>query len=107
MRSILQLKNKLKKTKNVNKITTNKRKIKKTKKIEMKTKETKIKAKIIKTSIEANAKTNAIATTTITTTTTNKKRLLKLYKQFACIYISFVLKTTSILLSCLLLFNNL
>jgi len=71
--SILQLKNKFKKTKNTNKITTNKREVKKTKKVKIKTKITKANTKI-------NAKANATKIATIATTTINKKRLLKLRK---------------------------
>jgi len=105
--SILQLKNKSRKTKNASKITTNKEEVKKTKEIKVKTKKTRVKAKIIETSTRANARANARATIVVATTTTNKKRLLKSRKQFACTYVSFVFKTTLILLNCLLLFNNL
>ncbi len=108
MRSILQLENKLRKTKSANKIITSKKEIKKTKEIKVKAKKTKIEAKIIKRNTRANTRANA-TTTTITTiiTTTNRKYLLKLRKQFVCIYINFVFKTMSLLLSYLLLFNNL
>ncbi len=80
MRSILQLRNKLKKTKNINKIIISEKEIKKAKEIKIKTKETKIEAKTTKTNIEADAKTNAKAITTTATITTNKKHLLKLRK---------------------------
>jgi len=102
----LQLKNKSKKAKDTNKITTNKKKVKRAKKIKIKTKKTKIETKITKT----NTKVDIRANTTIaiaTTITINKKRLLRLYKQFVYIYISFVFKIALILLNCLLLFNNL
>jgi len=56
-----------------------------------------------KAKIEANAR--AIATTTIATT--NRRRLLKSREQFVCTHVSFVLETTLILLSYLLLFDNL
>jgi len=105
--SILQLKNKLRKAKSANKITTNKKKVKKTKKIKIEARKTRIEARTIERNIKANAKTNATTIATTTTTTTNRKYLLKLRKQFVCIYISFALKTISILLSYLLLFNNL
>ncbi len=107
MCSILRLKSKSKKAKSANKITTNKRETKKAKKAKIKARKIKIKAKTIETNIKANAKANAKATTTIATITIDKKCLLKLRKQFVCIYINFIFKTTLILLSCLLLFNNL
>ncbi len=103
----MQLKSRSKRTKNINKIITNKREIKKAKKIKIKIKKTNIEIKTTKTNIKANTKANTIATTIITTTTIDRKYLLKLYKQFVCIYINFVLKIASILLNCLLLFNNL
>jgi len=105
----LQSENKLKKTKNIDKITTSKREIEKAKEIEIEieTKETRIEAKTTKKSIEIDARANATTAVAAATTTANRKYLLKLYKQFVCIYISFVFKTVSILLSCLLLFNNL
>jgi len=103
----LQSKNKLRKTKNIDKITINKREIKEIKEIEIETKETKIKIKIIETSIEVDAKTNAIVVATIATIVIDEKYLLKLRKQSVCIYISFFFKIVLILLSCLLLFNNL
>ncbi len=61
----------------------------------------------IETSIEADAKADAIAAATATTMATNRKYLLKSREQFVCIYVSLVPKIGSILLSCLLLFNNL
>ncbi len=103
----MQLRNKLKKAKNINKIITNKREVKKAKKIEIKIKETKIKTKIIEKSIEANIKTNAKVVAITIIIIKNKKYLLRLRKQFACIYINFILKIILILLSYLLLFNNL
>ena len=105
--SILQLKNKSRKTKDANKTTTNRKEVEKAKKIEVKTRETKIEIKIIETSTEADAKTNAETIAITATTTVNKKYLLRLCRQFVCIYISFVFKTILILSSCLLLFNNL
>ena len=105
VRSISQSKSKSKRAKNANKIITNKKKVKRAKKIKVKaretkvkTRETKVKAKTTRKSTKVNAKANATTTTTIATTTTNKKRLLRLCKQFACTYISFVFKTTLILL---------
>ncbi len=106
IRSILQLKNKLKKAKNASKITTSKREIKKTKKIKIKAKKTKIKTKTIKRSTKVDAKANAKAIAIATTIITNQKRLLRLREQFVCTHVSFVLKIASMLLSCLLLFNN-
>jgi len=103
----LQLKNKLRRTKNINKTTTIKRKIKKAKKIKIETKETKIETKITKTSIKVNTKANTKAIITIIRTTINRKYLLRLRKQFVCIYISLVFKIVLILLNYLLLFNNL
>ena len=103
----MQSENRSRKIKSADKITTDKKEIKKTKEIKIKTKETEIKTKIIEISTEIDARTNATAATTIAITTANKKRLLRLCKQFVCIYISFVLKTVLILLSYLLLFNNL
>ena len=104
---ILQLENKSRKAKNANKITTNKKEVEKAKKIEIEIKETKVETKTTKIDIETNAKTSATIVAIITTTTTNRKRLLKLRKQFVCIYISLAFKIVLILLSCLLLFNNL
>ena len=89
--SILQSKNKSRKTKNSNKIIINR-------------KEIEIETKIIETSIETNAKTNAKTAVAAATTTTNRKYLLRLRKQFVYIYVSFALKT---ILNYLLLFNNL
>ncbi len=103
----MQLENKLRETKNINKIIIDKREIKKARKIKVKIRETKIKTKIIEISTEANAKIDTkiiIATTTIIV---NRKYLLKLRKQFIYIYISFIFKIVLILLSYLLLFNNL
>jgi len=100
VRSISRLKNELRRTKNANKITTNKREVKKAR-------ETTIEAKTTRRSTKIDVEANAIIATTTTTITTNKKRSLRLCKQFVYIYISFALKTTSILLSYLLLFNNL
>jgi len=105
--SILQSENKSRKTKNTDKTTIDKREIKKAKKIEIETRKTKIETKITEKSTETNAKTNVTAATTAATTATDRKYLLKLRKQFVCTYISFVFKIVSILLSCLLLFNNL
>ena len=76
-------------------------------KLKTKTRKIKIKTKIIKANIKVNAKANIKATTIIAIIIINKKYLLKLRKQFLYIYINFALKTTLILLSCLLLFNNL
>jgi len=105
--SILQSENKLKKAENTDKIITNRKEVKKAKKIEIETRKTKIKIKTTEISTEADAKTNAKAAAAAATATTNRKCLLKLCKQFVYIYISFVYKTVLILLSCLLLFNNL
>ncbi len=107
MRSISRLKSKSKRTKNVDKIITNKREIKKAKKIEVKARKTKIEIKVTKKSIEVDAKANATIVAIIATTTIDRKRLLKLYKQFVCTHVSLAFKIVLILLSCLLLFNNL
>lgn len=94
---ILQSKRESRKTTNVNKITINKKETKdRARKIKAKAKEIKIETKIIKTNIEVSA----IATI-------DRKRLLKLRKQFVYIYVNLVLKTTLMLLNCLLLFDNL
>jgi len=72
-------------------------------------KEIEVEAKRIKVDTKVDAKASAKATIiaiTIATTIVDTKRLLKSRERFACIYINFVLETTSILLSCLLLFNN-
>jgi len=102
MRFKLRFKRRLRKATNASKITINKREARNNAK---EAKEIKVKARRTKTSAKANARA-----TTITTTTTiiiiNKKRSSKLCKQFACTYISFVLETTLMLLSYLLLFNN-
>ena len=73
--SILQLKNKLRKTKNIKKIIINKKKIKKTRKIEVKAKKTKIKTKIIETSIQANARIDAIVAAAATTKQTHRIKI--------------------------------
>jgi len=105
----LQLENRLKKTKNTNKIIINKKEIEKIKKFKVETKEIEIKLKITKTNTntKTNIKTNTKIVIIAIITTINRKYLLKLYKQFVYIYISFVLKTILILLNYLLLFNNL
>jgi len=92
IRSILRFKRKLRKATSASKIIINKR-------------EAKDDARKTKANIEASAKANARATTT--TTTTNKKQLLKLRERFACTYVNLVLEIALILLSYLLLFNNL
>jgi len=98
MRFILRLKRKSKKATSANKITINKREIK----------DNARKAKKTKASAKANAKAKAIITTITTIIiATNKKQLLKLHNQFAYMYVNLVFEITSILLSCLLLFNNL
>jgi len=104
--SILQSKSRLRRARNVGKITIDKKEVEKAREIEAKAREARVEARIIEKSIEANVRANAIVVATTTTTTINKKRLLKLRKQFVCIYISLIFKTTLILLSYLLLFNN-
>jgi len=59
-----------------------------------------------RTKVDARVDAKATTTTTIATIATNKKQLLKLRKQFACTHISLVFEIASILLNCLLLFNN-
>ncbi len=105
--SISQLKNRSRKTKSANKIIINRKEIEKAKEIKIKTRETKIETKTIEKSIETDARADTTTVAATATIITNRKRLLKLRKQFVCIYINFALKTVSILLSCLLLFNNL
>jgi len=92
MRFILQSKRGLKKTTSASKIIIDRKDAK---------------DKASKTEEKAKARANARAATTTTTTTTDRKQLLKLHKQFVCIYISLVLETVLILLNCLLLFDNL
>ncbi len=104
---ILRLKNKLRRAKDIDKIITSEKEIKKAREIEIKIRETEIEAKTIKTSTKANARASAKAIAATAITTTNKKYLLRLCEQFACTHISFVYKIVSILLSYLLLFNNL
>jgi len=106
MHFILRFRKKSRKATNASKTIINKREAKNNAR---KAKETKVETKRTKIDTRANAKANAkiiATTTTITTTTTNRKQLLKLREQFACTHVSLVLKTTSILLNCLLLFNN-
>ena len=102
IRSILRFKRKLRKATSASKIIINKREAKDDAR---EARETKVEAKKTKANIEASAKANARATTT--TTTTNKKQLLKLRERFACTYVNLVLEIALILLSYLLLFNNL
>jgi len=101
---ILRLEKELRRATSASKITINKRK---TRDNAREARETKVETRKIETSTKTNAKVNTKATTTTTTTTTNKKQLSKLCKQFICTYVSFVFEITLILLSCLLLFNNL
>jgi len=103
IRFILQSKKESRRATNASKIIIDKREAKdnarETRKIEVETRSTK-----------SNARTNAKATIIVATTTitiVDKKQLSKLHKQFACTYISFALEIASILLSCLLLFDNL
>jgi len=111
IRSILQLEKRLRKTTNINKIIINKREVREAREIEVEVREIRIKAKTIEASTrvdtKANAKANTRVVTTIATTTINKKYLLELRKQFVCIYINFTRKIVLILLSYILLFNNL
>ncbi len=107
MHSILQLKNKLRKTKSADKTITSREEIEKAKEIKIKTKEIEIETKTTKTSTKTNAKTSAKTTIAAATTIINRKCLLKLREQFVCIYVSLALKIVSILLNYLLLFNNL
>jgi len=107
VRFILRFRRKSRKATNASKIIIDEREAKNNAK---EIKETRVKAKKTKASTKANAKANARATTivaTIATTIIDKKRLSKLREQFVCIYINLVLEITSIILSCLLLFNNL
>jgi len=103
IRFILQFKRKSKRATNASKTIINKKKAKdnakKAKKTKTKTRKTKASAKA---SVEA---TTTIATITITTT--NKKQLSKLCEQFACTHVNLVFEIVLILLSYLLLFNNL
>jgi len=103
---ILRLKKKLRKATNISKIIISKREARDDAR---EARKTRVKTRRIKVDTKASAKASAKATTTTitTTTTTNKKQLLKLYKQFACTHVSLVLEIALILLSCLLLFNNL
>jgi len=103
MRFILRFKRELKRATNASKIIIDKREVKNKVK---KTKKTKAKAKRTKTNTKVNVKTNARATTIITTTTTTTTNKKRLSEQFACTYINLVFKTTLMLLSYLLLFNN-
>ncbi len=105
--SILQSENRLRKTKDADKITIDRKEVKRAREIKVETKETEVKIRTTETSTETDAKTDAKTIVAAATITTDRKYLLKLRKQFVCIYISFVFKTVSILLSYLLLFNNL
>jgi len=93
----------LRKATNTNKIIIDKKEAKEVEDTKDKAREIEIKTKII----EVDTKVNAEIVTTIVITTTYKKRLLKLREQFVYIYISLIFKTILILLSYLLLFNNL
>jgi len=107
MRSILQFEKRLRKTTSANKIITSEREARNNAR---ETRKTKIEAKKTKANTKVDARASAkvtITTTTTTTITTNRKQLSKLRKQFACTYVSLVFEITSILLSYLLLFNNL
>jgi len=107
VRFILRFKRRSKRATNANKIIINKRKVRDNTR---EAREIEVKARKIEANIEIDAKVDAKTTTTITTTittTTNKKQLLKLCEQFACTHVNFVFETILILLSCLLLFNNL
>jgi len=103
MRFILRFRKELRKATSANKIIIDKKEIRdnarEAREIEVETRKT-------KASIEVDARATTIATTT-TITITNKKRELKLRKQLVCTHVNFVLEITLILLSCLLLFNNL
>jgi len=106
MRFILRLQKESRKATNANKITINKREAKNDAK---EAKETKVKTKKTKTNIKASARVDAKAITIATTTTiitTNKKQSSKLCKRFACTHVSLVFEIASILLNCLLLFDN-
>jgi len=107
VRFILRFRKESKRATNASKIIIDKRETKNNAK---EARETRVEAKRTKINAKASAKANARATTIATTTTTiiaNKKQLLRLHKQFACMYINFVFKITSILSSYLLLFDNL
>jgi len=107
VRFILQFKRKSKRATNTSKIIIDKRKARDNAK---EAREIKVKAKITKVNTKANARASARATTTIATITTiiaNKKQLSKLCERFACTHVSLVFEIVLILLSCLLLFNNL
>ncbi len=93
----------MRKATNTNKIIIDKKEAKEVEDTKDKAREIEIKTKII----EVDTKVNAEIVTTIVITTTYKKRLLKLREQFVYIYISLIFKTILILLSYLLLFNNL
>jgi len=104
---ILRFKRRSKRATNASKLIINKREARDNIK---EARKTKVKTRKTKASTRASAKANAKATITTTTTTTitiNKKQLSKLRKQFAYIYVNLVFKITLILLSYLLLFNNL
>jgi len=104
----LRLEKELRRATSASKITINKTINKrKTRDNAREARETKVETRKIETNTKTNAKANTKATTTITKTTTNKKQLSKLCKQFICTHVSFVFEITLILLSCLLLFNNL
>jgi len=106
MRFILQSKKESKRATSASKITIDKREARddarEAKKIKVEAKKTKANTRA---SARIDAKMTTIATTT-TTTTTNRKQSLRLHERFACTHVSFVLETTLILSSCLLLFNN-
>jgi len=106
MHFILQSKRELRRATNANKIIIDKREAKDNAR---EAREIEVKARRTKANTKANARANAKATTIATITTTiaiHKKQLSKLRKRFACTYVSLVLKIASMLLSCLLLFNN-
>jgi len=103
----LQFKRKSKRATSANKIIIDKKEVKndakEARKIEVEAKRIKLDAKL---DAKANAKATT-TTTTITITITNKKQLLRLREQFVCTYVNLVFEIISILLSCLLLFDNL
>jgi len=102
VRFILQFRKESKKATSANKIITSERKAK-----DNAREAREIKAKARKTKVDTRV--DARATTIIATIiaiTTNRKQLLKLRKRFVCTHVSLVFEIASILLSCLLLFNN-
>jgi len=92
MRFILRLKRRLRKATSANKIIIDKKEAKSNAR---EARETKANARVTTT------------TTTIATTIVDKKQLSKLCKQLTCTHVNLVLKIASMLLSCLLLFDNL